>query len=454
MIPEKMQEPVLHSTQQSASRAKITIIGGGSPYGAYLLLGMLKRAGHLKGCHITLMDIEEEKLQTIYTLGKKIFQQAEVDLTLSYTNSEEEAISDASFIITAFRTGGLQARHLDETLPLRHGIIGHETIGPGGFFAALRTIPVATGIAAIIEKLAPRAFLLNYINPNSIITEAISQANGIRVIGIRNDPPQYLEDMVTMARLPAAKRLYTRTIGLSHGNWTTALWSDGIDILPNIVTWSRDYMKHQPQMTAENYIPLMQTTLTSLYGALPSHHMPYYYFPEQVLDYIRQQPESQAEALLTRRATLLKQLEQEAQKERPHLVNIEHYENYDDSALDVLCAILHDTGDEIVLNVPNHGALKFLAEERVAEIPCRVDARGATPLTQGEGGLALDQRGLIIQLAEYAGASARAALWGTRIDAIKALTANPLILSYSRAEALYNELANAHAAHLSDRLLR
>jgi 6-phospho-beta-glucosidase len=249
-------------------------------------------------------------------------------------------------------------------------------------------------------------------------------------------------------------RCYMRTVGLSHGNWTTAIWNGGKNILPEIVNWSQDYINQKPPITAENYILTMQILLTALYGALPSHHMPYYYFPERVLEYIRQQPGSQAEELMARRVTLLKELEQEAQKEKPQIVPIEIYENYDDSALDVLCAILHDTGDEIVLNVPNRGALKFLPEERVAELPCRVDARGATPLTQSEGGLALDQRGLIVQLAEYAGATARTALWGTRIDAIKALTANPLVMSYSRAEALYNDLAAAHAEYLPDHLLR
>ncbi len=124
------------------------------------------------------------------------------------------------------------------------------------------------------------------------------------------------------------------------------------------------------------------------------------------------------------------------------------------NALEILSAILNDTGDEWVLSIENKGAINFLEDDRVVEMPCMVDARGATSLTQGDGGLEIDQTGLISLIAEHTGATARAALWGTRRDAIKALTANPLVMSYSKAEQVYNALAAAHAQYLPERLLR
>src|ERR1019366_5277668 len=120
---------------------------------------------------------------------------------------------------------------------------------------------------------------------------------------------------------------------------------------------------------------------------------------------------------------------------------------------DVLSSIINNTGEEWILNVPNKGSLDFLASDRIVELPCRVDARGAMPFTQADGGLRLDQRGLLSQLAEYEGATAQVALWGTRRDAIKALAANPLVLSYSKAEQVYDEMAAAHKQYLPERLL-
>ena len=203
--------------------AKITIIGGGSPYCAGLMQSIAHMGTQLKGCHIVLMDINEESLELIYTLGSKLFRHAGVDLTLERTTNREVALADADFVLTAFRTGGMQARRLDEKLPLQHGLIGQETVGAGGFFYALRTVPVVVSIAIEMEKIAPHAFLLNYTNPSNIVTEAVAHASGIRIIGMCDGPLHEVQEMAQMAGVGAeqGRRLYHRTVGLNHGNWTT-----------------------------------------------------------------------------------------------------------------------------------------------------------------------------------------------------------------------------------------
>src|SRR5947209_606353 len=153
----------------SKRRAKIAIIGGGSLYCIGILKSMARQADAFQDCHITLMDINKEGLNLIYTLGTKLFQHTGAQLTLARTTSQKAAIADADIVLTTFRMGGLAARVLDEKLPLQHGLIGHETAGVGGFFAALRTIPIIAGIAAEMEKIAPKAILLNYTNPSNLV---------------------------------------------------------------------------------------------------------------------------------------------------------------------------------------------------------------------------------------------------------------------------------------------
>ncbi|MDQ2716490.1 MAG: glycoside hydrolase [Chloroflexota bacterium] len=448
------------STQEHApialrrQRAKIAVIGGGSPYCAGLMRSLAHDAETFKGCHITLMDINEDGLELIYTLGSKFFRQAGADITLERTTNRTAALSDADFVVTAFRTGGMQARRLDEQIPLRHGLIGQETVGPGGFFYALRTVPVVAEIAAEMERVAPQAFLLNYTNPSNIVTEAVAHCSNVRLIGMCDGPVHEIPGSAEQAGIAVepGKRLHYRTVGLNHGNWTTAVWRDGVDMLPQIVAWCRDYIGAHPEMTPENYQEVMHITLTARYGAIPSHYLHYYYFPERVLHFLQNKATSRAEDILALLPDILAHYREEAQKEVPHLVKMRGSGGFGDFVLDILRSILHDTGEEWVLNVPNKGAINFLPSDRVVELPCRVDARGASPLAQGDGGIALDQRGLITLLAEYEGAAARAALWGSRQDAIKALAANPLVMSYSKAEAVYDDLAAAHAAYLPGRL--
>jgi 6-phospho-beta-glucosidase len=435
--------------------AKIAILGASNLYCVGLIKSLLHMSNKLRGCNIVLMDTDEENLELVYALGSRLFQYADVALTLERTTVREEALADADFVLTTFHTGGIQAQRLDEKIPLRHGLIGQEIIGAGGFFNALRTIPLVTSLAVEMEKVIPRAFLLNYTSPCNIVTEAIAHVSGIRTIGLCDGSMHEIADIAQAAGVGTTrgKRLYSRTVGLNQSNWTTAVWRDGIDVLPQIVAWCENFINTQPEMDASNYVQVMLRTLIAHYGAIPSQYMHYYYFPDAVLEFLQHKPTSHAEDLLALLPDLLAHYHEETQKVAPDPHKIPGNENFGTFALDILNSILNNTGEEWILNVPNNGSLNFLADDRVVELPCRVDARGAMPFTQGDGGIKIDQRGLISQLAEYEGATAQVALWGTRRDAIKALAANPLVSSYKKSEQVYDDLATAHKHYLPERLL-
>lgn len=435
--------------------ARIAILGAGNPYCIDLIKSLLRMGNKLRDCHIVLMDTDEENLELIYTLGTKLFQHAEVALTLERTTSREEALADTDFVLTTFHTGGIDAQRLDEKISLRHGLIGQKMIGAGGFFSALRTIPLIASVAVEMEKVIPHAFLLNYTSPCNIITEAVAHVSGIRTIGLCDSPGYEIQQIAQAAGVGAdpGKRLHSRTVGLNQSNWTTAVWRNGIDVLPQIISWCENFITSQPEMNISSYIQVMIRTLTAHYGAIPSHYMHYYYFPDTALEFLQRKPTSHAEDIIAILPGLLSRYREEAQKAVPDLNAISGSEGFGAFALDIVSSILNNTGEEWILNVPNNGSLNFLSDDRIVELPCHVDARGAIPFTQGDGGIKIEQRGLISQLAEYEGATAQVALWGTRRDAIKALTANPLVSSYRKAEQIYDDLAAAHKKYLPQRLL-
>ncbi len=436
--------------------ARIAILGASNPYCIGLIKAMLHMSNKLRGCHFVLMDTDEENLELIYTLGTKLFQHADVALTLEHTTSREEALADTDFVLTTFHTGGIEAQRLDEKIPLRHGLIGQKMIGAGGFFSALRTVPLIASIAVEMEKVIPRAFLLNCTSPCNIVTEAVAHVSGIRTIGLCDSPIQEIQEIAQVAGVGAipSKRLHSRTVGLNQSNWTTAVWRDGIDVLPQIVSWCENFISSQPEMNISSYSQVIIRTLIAHYQAIPSHNMHYYYFPDTALEFLQRKPTSHAEDIMAVLPDLLTQYHEEAQKAAPDPKSVPGNEGFGAFALDILSSILNNTGEEWILNVPNKGSLNFLADDRIVELPCHVDARGAMPFTQGDGGIKIEQRGLISQLAEYEGATAQVALWGTRRDAIKALTANPLVSSYRKAEQVYDDLAAAHKHYLPERLLR
>ncbi|MFP3325143.1 6-phospho-beta-glucosidase, partial [Planococcus sp. SIMBA_160] len=99
------------------------------------------------------------------------------------------ALKDADFVTTQFRVGLLEARAKDERIPLKYGVIGQETNGPGGLFKGLRTIPVILEIVKDMEKLCPDAWLVNFTNPAGMVTEAVLRYTNLKkVVGLCNVP--------------------------------------------------------------------------------------------------------------------------------------------------------------------------------------------------------------------------------------------------------------------------
>lgn len=156
-------------------KLKVVTIGGGSSYTPELVEGFILRYHELPIDELWLVDIEEgkEKLEIIAALANRMLEKANCPMKIIATMNREEALKDASFVTTQMRVGGLQARILDERIPISHGIIGQETNGGGGMMKAFRTIPIILDLVSDIERICPNAWLINFTNPAGIITEAI-----------------------------------------------------------------------------------------------------------------------------------------------------------------------------------------------------------------------------------------------------------------------------------------
>src|SRR5699024_10793696 len=103
---------------------------------------------------------------------------------LRKTTSLEEAIKNQDFIMTQIRVDGNEARVNYEKIPLKYGVIGQETTGPGGFMNALRTIPDILEIARMTEKYNPNAWIINYSNPTAILAEAALRYTNAKFVAL------------------------------------------------------------------------------------------------------------------------------------------------------------------------------------------------------------------------------------------------------------------------------
>src|SRR5690349_3164138 len=119
------------------ARLKIAYIGGGSTRAPGTVASFVDQGENFQGSEIVLIDLNDERLNVVQNIGSKMARNRGIDLKISATIDRRAGLQDCDAVLTSYRPGGFEARYLDESIPLKHGIIGQETQGPGGFFMAL-----------------------------------------------------------------------------------------------------------------------------------------------------------------------------------------------------------------------------------------------------------------------------------------------------------------------------
>jgi len=165
---------------------KITFIGAGSLVFTRNLCSDILSVPSLRDSTIALMDIDPQRLERSRRIVQSIVDQRKLPAKVQATTERKTAVTNADYVITTFQQGGLEAYKLDIEIPRRNGVeqcVG-DTLGPGGVFRALRTIPVLIELCLEIEELAPEALLLNYVNPMAANCWAIDLAAGQPHVGL------------------------------------------------------------------------------------------------------------------------------------------------------------------------------------------------------------------------------------------------------------------------------
>src|SRR5574340_941898 len=213
------------------ARIKLAYIGGGSTRAAGTIASFVQQGENFDGSEVVLIALHEEHLQVVQTLAQKMAHARNLNITFTSTTNRREGLRDCDAVLTSFRPGGFEARYLDESIPLRHGVIGQETQGPGGFFMALRSIHVTKSIIEDMEQVCPHARLFNYTNPVNIVSEAITHHTYIPTISFCEGPIVGNRNFAEFMGLDP-DRLDAISIGLNHGSWSIRHLYDGKDFIP------------------------------------------------------------------------------------------------------------------------------------------------------------------------------------------------------------------------------
>lgn len=215
---------------------KVAMIGAGSVVFCKTLMSDIMATPALAGCEFALMSRTEPKLRRMEEFGKRMLRDNAIPGSVWATLDRQEAIRDADFVVVMIQVGGVEAFELDYKIPLRYGVDQciADSLGPGGIFRGLRTIPVLVDIARDMETLAkPGAIMLQYANPMAANCLALGKATKVSAVGLCHGVQTTLDLISRYCGVPKDEISYTCG-GINHMDWFLRLEHKGRDLYPHL----------------------------------------------------------------------------------------------------------------------------------------------------------------------------------------------------------------------------
>lgn len=455
---------------------KLTILGAAGIRTPLVLQSIIARQNQIGLDELALMDVDGKRLELMRALCEVLVGEADIGFKVTWTQDARTAIREADYVITTFRVGGMESRVVDEQVPLRYGVLGQETTGPGGFAMALRTIPVALDYVKIVQEEAPEAWLLNFTNPAGIITEAIINVGGHqRAVGICDNPPSMWRTAAAWLGV-APTDLLVEYFGLNHLGWVRAIYQDGQDKVPGLIDFIEAHGDGSlPGLPFEpGYIRML--------GMLPNEYNYFYTSTPTVVENLKHAGQSRAQQIMPFNVALYETLDRLVHEDAPAseietaylkylgqrgetYMSIEtghkhefpldlqqkttqmeaSAEGYSGVALGVIESLRSPAGGLSILNVPNRGAIQGMRAEDVVEVTCCLGHGVIRPLAFGA--VPDHALGMMKRVKEYERLTIQAAVEKSYDLALKALALHPLVPSLSVGRSILDDYCQQHRGY-------
>jgi alpha-galactosidase len=214
---------------------RIVLVGAGSVEFTRNLLGDMLSSPALRTAEIVLHDIDPDRLATGERMARWTAAALGAEPTISAHLDRRTALRGADFVVNTIQVGGARATQLDFDVPARFGLryTIADTIGVGGVFRALRTIPVVLGIVRDMEQVCPEAWFLNYTNPMATVVRSVAQASPIKTVGLCHSVYWTIDTLAGYLGIPAAE-IDAESAGVNHLAFILRLEHRGRDLYPDI----------------------------------------------------------------------------------------------------------------------------------------------------------------------------------------------------------------------------
>lgn len=449
------------------TRPKITIIGAGGFVFPLRLIGDLLSFPALQSARLCLMDVDPDKLAPVAAAARELAAHHGLAAEVVETTDRRAALTDADFVIITFQVGGVESYRHDVEIPRKYGVdqtVG-DTVGPGGVFRFLRSVPAYTAIAQDALEVCPDAVFVNYANPMAMAT-AFLNAKGLKTVGLCHSVQGTTRMLARTLDVPYDEVDYL-CAGINHQAWVLRFRRGTEDLYPRLRTTMTQ--RHQLGRAASDLLgddgdhsaaalaastyeggnEQVRTTLMNAFGYFEtesSHHASEYlpYFrkdPETVLRYV---PERWDYYEICVAHDDQGDIDTQLRKLKDDLAPSVEY------GASIVNSVVTGVPSVIYGNVPNAtGAISNLPADACVEVPCLVDRNGVQPTTVGALPpqlAALNRTNIGVQTL-----AVQAALTGNRENVFHAVALDPLTAALCTLEQIRDMTSELLAAH-ADRL--
>lgn len=452
---------------------KLAVIGGGGVRSMFLAKSLVQRASELHINEIVFMDNNEKKLNIYGAMARKVAKQIDPSVQFTLTGDAVQAVRNADYIITTIRAGEDSKRVEDERIALSHHVLGQETTGAAGFSFAMRSIPALAEYCELIRKYSsPSVKVFNFTNPAGVVSQTLRDMGYDFTFGICDAPSSMLRSFAKLYNVNPDE-MTGDCFGLNHLSFFNSIRLKGREILPELIENDRIY--------TETEMCFFDKEFTRSMGHILNEYLYYFFYREKAVENILNAGVTRGELICDINIHMTEELSHmDIENDLDHCLKVfeKWYGKRENSYMTNETGVVShktpfkfdinekDEGGyagvalkyieveqtkkpaEMIMCVPNNGAIAGLRDDDVVEVTCTISPDGYIPhKIQNPAEIPME---IIRRVKIYERLASLAIRTHSKKAAIDCLMVHPLVNSYSLAKDLVEQYLESNKDYIKE----
>lgn len=423
----------------------ITITGAGSARTPALVGSLVKLKDRFPLKKIIFYDIDNERTSKMEDYIRLVLKTYSNETEVVFTTDPDVAYEKTDFVFCQMRVGKNEMRSFDEKIPLKHGLVGQETCGPGGFAYGMRSLGAMVEMVNQVRKHSKDTWILNYTNPAAIVALGLDKVfpDDKRILNLCDQPYSLMRSYAKILGVEQ-KNLRATYFGLNHFGWFTELKDvDGNDYFDKLRTYLRDYdfKPYNAEQRSKSWLDTylrVNKYMNFFDEYIPTTYLQYYFFAEEIV--------AESDPNYTRADEAKDSREKEVWDICSKATNANSIDDveiitnsvFGDLMIELAESIAYDLHNEFILMSRNNDIITNFSKDAIVEVSGTVGKDGAHPYKYGE--IKPFYKGLMEGQHAYELLTVEAFLENNYTKALQALTLNRTIVNPEKAKAVLDDL--------------